>query len=36
MRNQVIHSYGSISGENIWAIVISNLPALKKDVDKLI
>ncbi|MDR2802179.1 MAG: DUF86 domain-containing protein [Prevotellaceae bacterium] len=36
LRNQVIHSYDSISDENIWAIVINNLPELKKDIDKLI
>jgi uncharacterized protein with HEPN domain len=36
LRNQVIHSYDSLSDENIWAIIINNLPELKKDVDKLI
>ncbi|MDR0833442.1 MAG: DUF86 domain-containing protein [Candidatus Symbiothrix sp.] len=36
LRNQVIHSYDSLSDENIWAILINNLPELKKDVDKLI
>ena len=36
LRNLVIHSYDSISDENIWAIVIKNLPELKKEVDKLI
>jgi uncharacterized protein with HEPN domain len=36
LRNQVIHSYDSISDENIWAIIINNLPKLKADVDKLI
>ena len=36
LRNLVIHSYDSISDENIWAIVINNLPELKKEIDKLI
>ncbi|MCL1942852.1 MAG: DUF86 domain-containing protein [Candidatus Azobacteroides sp.] len=36
LRNLVIHSYDSISDENIWAIVINNLPALKKETQKLL
>ena len=36
LRNFIIHSYDSISDENIWAIVINNLPELKKEIDKLI
>jgi uncharacterized protein with HEPN domain len=36
LRNFVIHSYDSISDENIWAVIINNLPELKKDIDKLI
>jgi len=36
LRNHVIHSYDSISDENIWAILINHLPALKKDIDKLL
>ena len=36
LRNFVIHSYDSISDENIWAVVINNLPVLKKDIDKLL
>jgi uncharacterized protein with HEPN domain len=36
LRNAIIHSYDSISDENIWAIIINNLPELKKDIDKLI
>ena len=35
-RNHVIHLYDSVSDENIWAIVINNLPELKKEIDKLI
>ena len=36
LRNYVIHSYDSISDENIWAIIINHLPTLKKDIEKLI
>jgi uncharacterized protein with HEPN domain len=36
LRNYIIHSYDSISLENIWAIVMNHLPTLKKDIDKLI
>jgi uncharacterized protein with HEPN domain len=36
LRNFVIHSYDSISDENIWAIIVNHLPELKKDIDDLI
>ncbi|MCL2329389.1 MAG: DUF86 domain-containing protein [Bacteroidetes bacterium] len=36
LRNFVIHSYDNISDENIWAIVINNLPALKIEIQKLL
>jgi uncharacterized protein with HEPN domain len=36
LRNYVIHSYDSLSDENIWAIIINNLPELKKDINELI
>ena len=36
LRNIVIHSYDSISDENIWSIVINNLPALKIEIQKLL
>ena len=36
LRNFIIHSYDSVSDENIWAIVINNLPELKKEIDLLI
>lgn len=26
LRNQIIHAYDNISDENIWAIVMNNLP----------
>ena len=36
LRNLVIHSYDSISDENIWSIVINSLPALKIEIQKLL
>jgi len=36
LRNLVIHSYDSVSDENIWAIVVSNIPELKKEIQKLL
>ena len=35
-RNFIIHSYDSISDENIWAVVINHLPKLRKEVDKIL
>ncbi len=36
LRNFIIHAYDSVSDENIWAIVINNLPKLKEDINSLI
>ena len=36
LRNQVIHAYDNISDENIWSILIINLPKLKSEISKLI
>jgi len=36
LRNQVIHAYDNISDENIWAIIISHLPKLKAEIEKLL
>lgn len=36
LRNQIIHAYDNISDENIWAIVMNNLPKLKSDIESLI
>lgn len=36
LRNQIIHSYDSVSDENIWAIIINHLPKLKSEVDNMI
>ena len=36
LRNQIIHTYDSISDENIWAILLKHIPLLKSEVDRLI
>ncbi len=36
LRNQIIHSYDSISDENIWGIIVNHLPKLKIEVDLLL
>jgi uncharacterized protein with HEPN domain len=36
LRNQVIHSYDSISDETIWAIIINHLPILKIEITALL
>ncbi len=36
LRNLVIHSYDSISDENIWAVVINHLPKLKSEIQNLV
>jgi uncharacterized protein with HEPN domain len=36
LRNHVIHSYDSVSDENIWSILINHLPKLKSEVENLI
>lgn len=36
LRNQVIHSYDSISDENIWIIIIKHVPFLKIEIQNLI
>ncbi len=36
LRNQIIHGYDSISDENIWAIIMNHLPALKLEIEGLI
>ncbi len=34
-RNRIIHGYDTVSDEIIWSIVISQLPLLKGEVEKL-
>jgi uncharacterized protein with HEPN domain len=36
LRNQIIHAYDGISDENIWSIVINNLPKLKIEIEEKI
>ena len=33
LRNQIIHAYDSISDENIWSVVINQLPKLKIEIE---
>jgi len=35
-RNRIIHGYDTVSDEFIWAIIVSNLPMLKVDVEKML
>ena len=35
LRNQVIHSYDSISDENIWSVLTIHIPKLKAEIEKL-
>lgn len=35
-RNYIIHGYDSLRPEMIWAIVINDLPKLKKEVTDLL
>jgi len=36
LRNRVIHAYDNVDNETVWGVVISHLPTLKKDVEKLL
>ncbi|MCD4696686.1 MAG: DUF86 domain-containing protein [Bacteroidales bacterium] len=36
LRNQIIHAYDNISDENIWAIIIKHIPALKEEINSII
>ena len=35
-RNRIIHGYDSVSDDIIWSIVITHLPVLKIEVEKLL
>jgi uncharacterized protein with HEPN domain len=35
-RNRIIHGYDSVSDDIIWTIVISHLPTLKSEAEKLL
>ena len=36
LRNNIFHSYDTVSDEIIWSIVIKNIPNLKKEITRLI
>jgi uncharacterized protein with HEPN domain len=36
LRNQIIHGYDSVSDENIWGILITHIPRLKQEIERLI
>ena len=36
LRNNIIHSYETVSDEIIWSIFIKHIPKLKKEITKLI
>lgn len=36
LRNYIIHSYDSVSDENIWSILITHLPRLKNEIRPLL
>jgi uncharacterized protein with HEPN domain len=35
-RNRIIHGYDSVSDDIIWSIIISQLPVLKDEVEKML
>lgn len=35
-RNRIFHGYDAVSDHTIWGIVISHLPTLKTEVEKLL
>ena len=35
-RNRIIHGYDSVSDDIIWSIIISQLPVLKQEVEKML
>jgi uncharacterized protein with HEPN domain len=35
-RNRIIHGYDSVSDEIIWSIVLSHLPVLQKEIEKML
>ena len=35
-RNRIIHGYDSVRPEFLWGLIIRHIPALKKDVERLI
>lgn len=35
-RNRIIHGYDSVETEFLWGLVIRHIPALKKDIERII
>ncbi len=35
-RNRIIHGYDTVSEEVLWAIIVSDLPGLQQQVEKLL
>ena len=35
-RNRLIHGYASVSDEVVWGLLETHLPALRRDVEKLL
>ena len=35
-RNRIIHGYDSVKPEFLWGLIIRHIPALKKDIERLI
>lgn len=35
-RNRIIHGYDSVKPEFLWSLIIRHIPALKKDIQRLI
>ena len=35
-RNRLIHGYASVSNEVVWGVLETHLPALRRDVEKLL
>ena len=35
-RNRIIHGYDAVSDDIIWSIIVSQLPALKIEVEKML
>lgn len=35
-RNRIIHGYDSVKPEFLWSLIMRHIPALKKDVERII
>lgn len=34
-RNRIIHSYDNVTPEFLWGLVVRHIPALKKDIERI-